>query len=109
MSKYFDYINGLRGISILLVVLYHTTQHEYLENAFLGVDIFFVISGFILTYKYIEKINLKTFFIKRFKRIVPTLILTIIISLFIIELYVKDGFTYNENISLIRNSVDKGL
>ena len=105
MQEYLKYINGLRGISILLVVLYHTTQHKYLENAFLGVDIFFVISGFILTYKYLEKINIKTFFINRFKRIIPTLTLTIIISLLILELYVNDSFTYNENISLIRNTL----
>jgi peptidoglycan/LPS O-acetylase OafA/YrhL len=105
MQEYFKFINGLRGISILLVVLYHTTQHKYLENAFLGVDIFFVISGFILTYKYLEKINIKTFFINRFKRIIPTLTLTIIISLLILNLYVSDSFTYNQNISLIRNTL----
>ena len=41
-------INGLRALSVLAVVLFHF-QVPYLDGGFVGVDIFFVISGFLMT------------------------------------------------------------
>jgi peptidoglycan/LPS O-acetylase OafA/YrhL len=105
MKEYFGYLNGLRGISILLVVTYHITDHKLFKNGFLGVDIFFVISGFILTYKYLDNINLKTYFLNRVKRIIPTLLLTLIFSILIMNFYIKDSYIFNENIKLIRNTL----
>ncbi len=46
--EYKNHIQGLRGISILLVLFYHL-NFDFFEKGYLGVDIFFVISGYVIT------------------------------------------------------------
>ena len=95
MNKYFTFIDGLRGLSVLLVFLFHIKILEkniFLEGGFLGVDIFFVISGFVITHiLLINNQNLlnnkKVFFIKRFRRLIPTLIIVLFIVLLISIFY----------------------
>lgn len=70
-------INTLRGIAIIAVVLFHFMP-EILPGGFAGVDIFFVISGFLMTSLISKRIlqgnfSLPTFYAARFKRIAPTL------------------------------------
>ena len=101
---YINFINGLRGISIILVLFYHLFDTNIFRNGFLGVDFFFVISGFILTYKYhSQKFNLKTFFYNRFRRIIPSLVLCIIFVHLLLFLLVNDNFILKENYKLIPN------
>jgi peptidoglycan/LPS O-acetylase OafA/YrhL len=92
-------LDGLRGISILLVIMCHSnwTCHlhlpakmaDYLQQVtfplgFFGVPIFFVISGFLITYLLLREeertgsISLKQFWIRRFLRIVPPVALYIL-------------------------------
>ena len=95
MNKYFTFIDGVRGLSVLLVFLFHIKIFEkniFLEGGFLGVDIFFVISGFVITHiLLINNQNLlnnkKVFFIKRFRRLIPTLIIVLFIVLLISIFY----------------------
>ncbi|NBW73459.1 MAG: acyltransferase, partial [Microbacteriaceae bacterium] len=74
LSKRLD-IQGLRAIAVLLVVAYHANLPIY--GGYLGVDIFFVISGFVITtilrreFAETGKINFRKFYWKRFKRLVP--------------------------------------
>lgn len=84
-------INGLRAIAVLSVVLFHIHEH-WLPGGFVGVDIFFVISGFLISQQLFEKIgndtfSLSDFYIKRIKRIVPVMMfvttITLLISSFI--------------------------
>ena len=49
MNKY-NSLDGLRGLAIILVILYHY-KFKYLKFGYLGVDIFFVLSGFLITQK----------------------------------------------------------
>ena len=75
-------IQVLRGISVILVVLFHM-GFETFSNGWIGVDIFFVISGFLMWYLYIERVNGKSFaffYIKRFKRLLPALSITILVT-----------------------------
>ncbi|MEQ5806601.1 acyltransferase [Alteromonas sp. NFXS44] len=70
-------INGLRALAVIAVVLFHY-QPEYLPGGFAGVDVFFVISGFLMTSIISRGLDKKTFGTWRFycaraKRIVPAL------------------------------------
>ena len=78
-SKILNHIQFLRAISVLLVFFYHL-KIDYFSYGFLGVDIFFVISGFVISsiifheIQITKKFNFYNFYIKRFKRIYPVLI-----------------------------------
>ncbi|MBQ3782234.1 MAG: acyltransferase [Lachnospiraceae bacterium] len=72
------YRTQLMGIAILLVALFHSSiKHANQVIDFscfcgdMGVDIFFIISGFGMYYSFQKKVSLKNFFMKRFVRIVP--------------------------------------
>ena len=58
MFKYFAQIDGLRAISVILVILYHY-EIPFFDFGYLGVDIFFVISGFLITGLLLDGKNLK--------------------------------------------------
>jgi len=83
--KIFPHIQVLRAISVILVFFYHL-KIDLFKNGYLGVDIFFVISGYVITknlyeeFKEKNEINFLNFYKKRFKRIFPVLffILTIV-------------------------------
>lgn len=74
-------IDGLRAIAIISVLIYHYYP-KLNPGGFIGVDIFFVISGFLITKNIISEIiyghfSLQTFYIKRIKRIFPALLLVL--------------------------------
>ena len=75
-------IQGLRGIAVLLVVIYHTGIA--LPGGYIGVDIFFVISGFVITQLLMRevdttgKISLTGFYERRIRRILPAVAFAII-------------------------------
>ena len=73
-------INGLRAIAVLAVVLFHF-KPQWLPGGFAGVDVFFVISGFLMTsiiFNGVEKdsFNLFKFYNARANRIIPVLAAT---------------------------------
>ncbi|MCS4300059.1 MULTISPECIES: acyltransferase family protein [Acinetobacter] len=70
-------INGLRAIAVLVVVIFHFLP-TYLTGGFVGVDVFFVISGFLMTSIIFNglannKFNLFKFYVSRANRIIPAL------------------------------------
>ncbi len=76
-------IDGLRALAVFLVILFHLSPLS-LPGGFVGVDVFLVISGFVITQViYQEMINgtfsFKLFFARRIKRILPTLYLMLFI------------------------------
>ena len=84
-------IDGLRAFAVIAVILNHTSSN-FLPNGFLGVDIFFVISGFVLTLSLEGKKNRNfveffiSFFHRRIKRLFPALIIFCVISGLLITL-----------------------
>jgi len=76
---FYPEIQALRAIAVISIFLYHL-QLNFFKGGFVGVDIFFVISGFLITRILLEKkITLFNFYISRLKRITPTLLFTVII------------------------------
>jgi len=75
-------INGLRAIAVIAIMLFHT-QSTYFANAFIGVDLFFVISGYLITgliikAKSANQFSLIDFYLKRARRLIPALLVLIL-------------------------------
>ena len=84
MLKYRAEIDGLRALAVIPVIFFHA-GFNFFSGGFVGVDVFFVISGYLITTIIIKELNNNTFSIKRFyerraRRILPALIFVILIS-----------------------------
>ncbi len=89
-----NHIQYLRGFSILLVFLYHL-KIIYFDKGYLGVDIFLVISGYVITKSYLKnKNNIFIFYKKRFFRIFPPLIIFSILTFFASILLAPPNVSY---------------
>ncbi len=80
--KYRPEIDGLRAVAVISVVLFHA-GFELFAGGFLGVDIFFVISGYLITTLIVQEIgesnfSLKGFYERRARRILPTLLVVMV-------------------------------
>lgn len=80
-NKHISYITGLRGIAIMMVVLFHL-QPDYFANGFLGVDIFLVITGYLLfrDWNSSTPFQFLTFTKKKIARIYPPLSVLIVLA-----------------------------
>lgn len=97
--KYRPDIDGLRAIAVLSVVAFHAFPN-WLPGGFIGVDIFFVISGFLITSIIFENLEKGTFsfaefYARRIRRIFPALILVLITS-FVIGWFVLLADEYKQ-------------
>jgi peptidoglycan/LPS O-acetylase OafA/YrhL len=91
-------VDGLRGVAVLVIVLFHA-GFEPFRGGFVGVDIFFVISGYLITSillaeNQVGALNLKGFYARRIIRIFPALI----VNLFVIS------FVFAPIVSTLKNS-----
>ena len=87
-NKYRTDIDGLRAIAVISVILFHL---KYISNGYLGVDVFFVISGYLITsiiYKEVESnsFSILKFYEKRIRRIIPLVLFTSFVA-FILGLF----------------------
>lgn len=79
-------VEGLRAVAVILVVLYHA-KIKALSGGFIGVDVFFVISGFLITglllreHELRQWVSIAGFYARRVRRILPAAMLVIIGSL----------------------------
>lgn len=84
-KSYLPGLDGLRCIAVLAVLLYHISPNQFV-GGYIGVDLFFVISGFLITYLNLQKIenpnktfSLKNFWLRRARRLIPALVLVILV------------------------------
>lgn len=89
--EYRSEIDGLRAIAVLAVIFYHAELnifgHYFFEGGYLGVDIFFVISGYLITHIILSELyetgsfNFKNFYERRARRILPMLFFVMLVSI----------------------------
>lgn len=103
--KYRADIDGLRAIAVLSVVGFHAFP-DWVKGGFIGVDIFFVISGFLISTIIYQNLNLNSFsflqfYSRRIKRIFPSLLLVLIASLVYgwYELFPEEYTLLNKHVS----------
>jgi len=84
-------IDGLRAIAVGAVILYHAeiiiNGNSLFKGGFVGVDIFFVISGYLITFIILKELintqsfSFKHFYEKRIRRVIPVLLFIILASI----------------------------
>jgi peptidoglycan/LPS O-acetylase OafA/YrhL len=84
-------INGLRAIAVVAVILYHAQitifGNQLAKGGFIGVDVFFVISGYLITFIILKELetkkifSFKYFYERRVRRILPALLFVILSTL----------------------------
>ncbi len=96
-GSYFPYIDGLRALAVLSVVIYHL-HTAWLPGGFVGVDVFFVISGFIVSasianYRSSSFLQFFAFFYaRRIKRIFPALIVCLLLTALVSALFIPSSW-----------------
>jgi peptidoglycan/LPS O-acetylase OafA/YrhL len=95
-AKHLPAIDALRALAVAGVLLYHLGV-SWIPGGFLGVDVFFVISGYVITRTIIDLVNrdgvfdLRKFYAARFRRLAPALIGLLIGTSFLILLVARDA------------------
>ena len=91
-------LDALRGIAVILVFLFHAKVESF-DGAFIGVDIFFVLSGFLITLLILQEhqikgsISLKKFYIRRALRLLPGLVFLLMVFLAFVNFRFHDPAT----------------
>jgi peptidoglycan/LPS O-acetylase OafA/YrhL len=89
-------LDGLRGIAVLAVIIYHADV-SLLVGGFLGVDVFFVLSGFLITSLLLDEliqtntVDRARFYMRRIRRLMPALFLVLFFSVLVSGLFVLDA------------------
>ena len=118
-KTYLFYLDGLRAIAILAVLAFHS-DNTWLPGGFLGVEIFFVISGFIITKLLLDewqkngRVDLKRFWFRRLRRLIPAAFTMMLATWICVLLFFPDeinqicedliyGITFTNNWNYIIN------
>jgi peptidoglycan/LPS O-acetylase OafA/YrhL len=95
-TRHISSIDGLRAIAVTAVVLYHLGI-SWIPGGFLGVDLFFVISGYVITRLILDSINqssaldLRAFYAARIRRIFPGFIFMVICTIIFIGVWAPEA------------------
>ena len=93
--RYIPAIDGLRAVAVVAVMLYHL-GFDWIPGGFLGVDLFFVISGYVITRLLLDSIqrsgglDLRAFYIARIRRLIPPLLFMIIVTTVFVGAWAPD-------------------
>jgi len=89
-------IDGLRALAVIAVVLYHLGIN-WIPGGFLGVDLFFVISGYVITRLILDSIesanglDIKEFYAARIRRLLPGLLVLLVVTSVVMALFAPDS------------------
>lgn len=93
--KYIPAIDGLRAIAVLSVMFYHI-GFKWIPGGFLGVDLFFVISGYVITRLLLDSIqrsgglDLRYFYFSRMRRLIPPLVFMLFTTALFVGMWAPD-------------------
>jgi peptidoglycan/LPS O-acetylase OafA/YrhL len=93
--RYIPAIDGLRAVAVIAVMLYHL-GFKWIPGGFLGVDLFFVISGYVITRLLLDSIqrsgglDLRAFYVARIRRLLPPLVFMIITTTIFVGFWAPD-------------------
>lgn len=96
-TEYLPYIDGLRALAVLGVIIYHL-NHKWLPGGFSGVDVFFVISGFVVSAAQKHSSNTSLvrfatkFYARRVRRIVPALLLLLVVTSIVSAIFIPGSW-----------------
>ena len=94
LRAYIPAIDGLRAIAVLAVIIFHADYLDFLPGGFTGVDLFFVISGYVISQSLSQRSHadfpgfLMDFYRRRFLRILPALLVVLLVSFLLGALFV---------------------
>ncbi len=89
-------LDGVRAIAVLGVLLFHA-DNSWLAGGFLGVDVFFTLSGYLITSLLLAElgtsggINFKRFYIRRARRLLPALLATLVVTAVLAMVFAQDA------------------
>ena len=93
-------VEGLRAVAVVLVVLYHAGGSTF-SGGFVGVDVFFVISGYLITglllreHEKRRKISIPGFYARRARRILPAA-MAVIVATLVIAHHIQNAIAYEQ-------------
>lgn len=93
--QYIPAIDGLRAIAVMAVLFYHL-GFDWIPGGFLGVDLFFVISGYVITRLLLDSIeirgslDLRAFYLARIRRLLPALLFMLISTAIAVGIWAPD-------------------
>jgi peptidoglycan/LPS O-acetylase OafA/YrhL len=94
-NRYIHSVDGLRAVAVIAVLLYHLGI-DWIPGGFLGVDLFFVISGYVITGLILDSItrsgtlDLRAFYLSRVRRLLPALIAMLVFTTLYIGVYAPE-------------------
>ncbi len=100
--RYYPYIDGLRAFAVLAVLIYHLNS-VWLPGGFVGVDVFFVISGFVVSASIVNFKGhgltqfLRYFYARRIKRIFPALVVCLLLTAYATALFIPSSWLSRVN------------
>jgi peptidoglycan/LPS O-acetylase OafA/YrhL len=93
---YLPGLDGIRALAVLGVLLYHADL-GWIRGGFLGVDVFFVLSGFLITSLILEqldrsdRVDFRRFYLDRARRLLPALLLMLVVVGAVVALWYRDA------------------
>src|SRR6201987_295065 len=100
-------LDGLRALAVIGGFLYHARPHSngngWLPGGFLGVDMFFVLSGYLITSLLLvewdarNRIDLRRFWLRRARRLLPALVLVVLASLILASIFARQDLAHTRS------------